>query len=86
MNTLQAPVAADRHRQAIIDALKLLKDNPYMRPLVKDEHLAAKGIRYISVRHYMLFYSINEAEKTINLIAFMYSGRNWQKILNTEPQ
>lgn len=81
---LQAPKAAESHIKAIEDALDLLKDNPYIRPLVKVKKLADKGIRFIMVKNYMLFYRIDEDAKVVKLEAFMYSRRNWQAILENE--
>jgi plasmid stabilization system protein ParE len=81
LDTFQSPQAAQSHRKALADAVNLLKGNPYIRPLVKDEKLAAKGLRFITVKNYMLFYRIDEENKTVKLEAFMYSHRNWQAIL-----
>jgi plasmid stabilization system protein ParE len=38
------------------------------------------------VKNYMMFYTINEDEKTVDVISFLYGRRDWKRILenNTE--
>jgi ribosomal protein L10 len=35
---------------------------------VPDEYLRAKGIKYIMIKNYIMFYAINENEKTVDVI------------------
>jgi toxin ParE1/3/4 len=81
---LQNPIAAKDLRNKVKETYKLLRENPYMRPLVKDEELAEKGYRFISVKNYLIFYVIDEPAQKVDLVAFMYARRNWQQILGTE--
>jgi hypothetical protein len=34
--------------------------------------------------HKLIFYAVQEEVKTVTLYAFMYSGRDWQNILEGE--
>jgi plasmid stabilization system protein ParE len=54
-----------------------------MYPLVRDEYLAAQGIRWTAVKKYMMFYRVNETEERITVIRFLYGRRNWKYILNS---
>ena len=50
--------------------------------------LSSFEIRSIKVNNYLLFFSIEEDEKEIkdiNIITFMYSKRDWIKILSEKP-
>jgi plasmid stabilization system protein ParE len=54
---------------------------------VPDEYLRTKGIKYIMVKNYMLYYAIDENEKKVDVIRFLYGRRDWKTILeihNTE--
>ena len=37
------------------------------------------------LNHYMAFYIIDEPEKTVHVIRFLYQKRNWIQILKREP-
>ena len=65
----------------LYDKLNHIKENPYSRPLVHDEFLASLGIRSIRVKNYLIFYNIEEDNKYINAISFMYNKRDWINIL-----
>jgi plasmid stabilization system protein ParE len=48
---------------------------------VPDEYLAEKGIKFVMIKNYMMFYTINEDEKTVIVIRFLYGRRDWKNIL-----
>ena len=58
-----------------------LENNPYIYPNVPDEYLAQKGLKFVIIRNYLLFFSINEENKIINVIRFLYGRRDWKNIL-----
>ena len=39
------------------------------------------GIRFVPVKNYLLFYIVREDEQKVYVLRFLYSKRNWQKIL-----
>jgi plasmid stabilization system protein ParE len=61
--------------------LNNIKENPKIRPLVQDKHLASLGYRLINVKIYMIFYIIGNDNKHIKVIRFLYKKRNWINIL-----
>jgi plasmid stabilization system protein ParE len=81
-HTLQAPVAAERLKGEIKKTYKIIKENPYIYPIVPNEYLALKGFRFTMVRNYMLFYIVEE--KQINILRFLYGHRDWMNILKDE--
>ena len=85
-DVLEAPMAAENHYTELKETYKKLKENPYRRPLVRNKFLAAKGIRFIMVKKYMLIYIINESDNTVLLYRFMYGRRDWINILTNEPE
>jgi len=75
---------AENHFEELKKKYEKLKENPYIRPLVKNKYLATKGIRFIKVKNYILIYKINEGNKTVLLYRFMYCRRDWINILTNE--
>ena len=80
-NHLEAPVAADNLIMEMLEKLNRIKENPNARPLVQDAYLASLGYRLINVNNYMIFYIIDDDDKHIKVIRFLYSKRNWITIL-----
>lgn len=54
---------------------------PTRYPLCHDEVLHMWGIRFVPVKNYLLFYIVREDEQKVYVLRFLYSKRNWQKIL-----
>ena len=82
---LEAPMAAENLMKELYEKLNHIKENPYSRPLVHDKLLASLGIRSIKVKNYLLFYSIEEEIKNLNIITFMYNKRDWVNIVKDIP-
>jgi len=82
---LQAPKAADTLIIEILEKLKRIKENPKIRPLVRDEYLSNLGYRLINVKNYMIFYIIDDDNKHIKVIRFLYCKRDWINILKETP-
>ena len=81
--SLEAPVDAEKLMNELYEKINYIKEKPYSRPLVYDEHLSSLGIRSIKVKNYLLFYYIEEDKnkKNLYLISFMYNKRDWINIL-----
>ena len=80
-NKLQAPKAADNLIIEILEKLKRIKENPKIRPLVRDEYLANLGYRLIKVKNYMIFYIIDDDDIHIKIVRFLYCKRDWINLL-----
>jgi toxin ParE1/3/4 len=83
-NTLNAPMAADKHLDELDKKCLKLEENPFIRPLVQNKFLASKGLRSIMVKNYRLIYKVDEENNTVYLYRFMYSRRDWVTILTNE--
>ena len=80
-DTLKAPKAANNLLDEIEKHEKFLEKNPKIYPLVSDEYLAEKGIRFVLIKYYMMFFIIAEGTKTVNVIRFLHGRRDWQTLL-----
>lgn len=80
-NILKSPTAAKNLLHDIQSKVKILETSPYCCQLVKDQYLSQKGIRFLVVKNYMVFYTIHEDEKTASVIRILYGRRDWKTIL-----
>lgn len=83
-DTLMNKNASNRLLDNIQNKMDLLSENPYMNPLVKDSFLASNGIRFQMVDKYMAFYIVDEEAKTVSVIRFLHSRRDWNYLLKNE--
>jgi toxin ParE1/3/4 len=80
-DVLKAPAAANNLLDEIEKYEKILEETPNLYPFVPDEYLAEKGIKFVMVKNYMLFFIVSEDEKTVNVVRFLYGRRDWKGIL-----
>ena len=79
--TLLDPQAAIRLIGRLKEAVNSLKTMPERHPLVADTYLALRGIRTLLVDNYCVFYAVNRAEHTVNIIRVIYTKRAWEKLI-----
>ena len=58
-----------------------LSVSPYSHSKVRDERLSMQGYRWLGVKNYVVFYTINEQEKSVAVERILYGRRNWAQIL-----
>jgi len=80
-NELKNPVAANNLLDDIEKHEKVLEKTPAIYPFVHDEHLAGKGLKYVIIKNFLLFYTIDKKSKIVNVIRFLYGRRDWKNIL-----
>jgi len=80
-NELKNLVAANNLLDDIEKHEKTLEDTPGIYPFVHDEYLAGKGLKYVIIKNFLLFFTIDEKNKTVNVIRFLYGRRDWKNIL-----
>ena len=78
---LSAPVAAFSMIEAAQKAIEGLSEMPHRYALVLDERLAAMGYRKIIVKNYIVFFSVDEKEKAVNVERILFGRRDWQNLL-----
>ena len=80
-NVLKAPMAANNLLDEIEKYEETLEKRPYIYPFVPDEYLARKKLKFVIIKNYIMFYTIDEEEKMVNVIRFLYGRRDWKNIL-----
>ena len=80
-DVLKAPIAANNLLDEIEKYEEILEDTPDIYPFVRDEYFAEKGLRFVMIKKYIIFYTINVDEKEVNVIRFLHSRRDWRNIL-----
>lgn len=73
---LYNPGAAQRLLDKISDMVSLLEESPLTFPLYHDDELAKQGLRYVVISNYLLFYKVDEREKAVIFLRFIFGDRN----------
>ncbi len=73
------PVAADNVASEIENSLLLLSENPMMGRIPRDEDIKAQKYRYIIVKNYLIFYTIED--KVILIHRIIHGARNYKILL-----
>ena len=84
-DTLEAPEAANKMIEELMEKIAYLKDTPKRRPLVQDKYLASLGIRSIKVKNYVIYYNVDDTNNKVNIFRYLYSKRDWMNILKEKP-
>ena len=74
------PIAAKNLLEEIETIFNGLSDYPYAFP-VWNKNNSEFEYHYITVKSYIVFYRINEAEKTVYISRLLYSKRNIDQII-----
>ncbi len=85
-HTLKNTVAANRLFALVETTAENIKSFPYRYPAIDDLLLAPYKIRYVPLNNYLLFYTVTEETKTIYIVRFLYSRRDWKHILQRTVQ
>ena len=64
--------------------IRTLADMPEGYPLANDEYLRNMGIRFISVKNHIIFYTVSTAKQKVYVVRVLYGKRNWIDILQSE--
>lgn len=78
---LSAPISAQNMLEHLEEAMATLSDMPERYALVSDERLAQLGYRKLSVKNYIVFFSIDEKNKIVNVERILYTRRDWLRII-----
>ncbi|MBO4637623.1 MAG: type II toxin-antitoxin system RelE/ParE family toxin [Clostridiales bacterium] len=82
---LMNPCAADALLDKFEKSVNSLSVMPEKHALASDPFLNSKGVRFIPIDNYILFYTINKSKRTVSVARFLYGKRNWAGILKDEP-
>ncbi|MBQ9531811.1 MAG: type II toxin-antitoxin system RelE/ParE family toxin [Eubacterium sp.] len=80
-NKLKNKIAAKNLLDETENMINSLSDMPERYSVVNDAVLAAQGIRMINITNYSAFYVVREESKSITVLRFLFSRRDWINIL-----
>jgi len=80
-SALEAPTTALKIIETIDEALAGLGTMPHSYQKVRDERLAAMGYRILVIKNYIAFFTVNEAEKVVDVERILYGRRDWKRII-----
>ncbi len=74
--TLLAPSAARKTADRIMETIRSLESMPERNPLYKEEPWRSQGVRFVPVRNYLVFYTVNNETDTVCVSRIMYGARD----------
>lgn len=78
---LNNPAAASHLAEEFVTVAEKLEQFPYAFPTYIPLRPLKKEYRKLPVQNYIMFYWVNEADKTVTIARVLYSRRNYTKIL-----
>lgn len=78
---LSAPISALNIIELLEEAMAGLSDMPQRCPLVADERLSQMGYRKLTIKNYVVFFSIDEKNKVVDVERILFGRRDWLRIL-----
>lgn len=78
---LTSPNTADKFLNGIEETMEQLAFMPEKFQLVRDDYLASKGYRYTSYKNYLIFYIINDNQRTVVIHRILHSSRQWEHLI-----
>lgn len=75
-DTLLVPDTAQKMTERLMQGARALEFMPERNPLYKEEPWHSRGVRFLPVKSYLIFYTINTAEDTVSIARIMYGGRD----------
>ena len=73
------PQYAKDQVERIMASVRKLEDMPMRFAVYKEEPWKSKGVRFVPVDNYLVFYLPNEDDKCISIVRIMYGGRDIKK-------
>ena len=81
---LREPATARNTQRRFKEMVASLKIMPKRFALVPDSCLAAAGFRMTSVGNYLVFYTLDEENKVVNISRVLNGRQNWTELLTHE--
>lgn len=79
-SVLNAPMTAQKQVKKIVIAIKKLEHMPLRHRLYQEEPWHSRGLRFLIVDNFLVFYVVAEQNNIVAIIRIMYGKRNidWQ--------
>lgn len=81
---LMSPISAASLTEKIEKEILSLETMPMRYPLYDAEPWHSRDVRYFSVASYLIFYSVNEIDRTVTVHRVIYGGRDIASDLEKE--
>lgn len=78
---LSVPLTALNLMELLEEAMGGLSDMPQRYPSVADERLAQMGYRKLLVKNYIVFFSVDEKNRVVDIERILYGRRDWLRFL-----
>ncbi len=75
-HTLLAPDTARSLTDRIMAEIRALEKFPERNPLYRDEPWHSQGVRFLPVKNYLVFYTVQNETETVSIARIMYGGRD----------
>lgn len=72
--SLLVPDTARNMSRQIMQSVRSLETMPERNPLYKEEPWHSQGVRFIPVKNYLLFYTVNNETHTVSIVRILYGG------------
>ncbi|MCD8088928.1 MAG: type II toxin-antitoxin system RelE/ParE family toxin [Oscillospiraceae bacterium] len=79
--TLANAAAAAAFLDAVEECYDELEAMPFLFEECRDPQLKALGYRRAVIKHYVMVYRVDEAEKTVYILRFFYGAREYEKLI-----
>ena len=83
--SLKNPQAADSVLAEAEAVLSSLGQMPKRYAVADDTLLSAWEIRYVQIKNYLAFYTVDDKTKIVHIIRFLYRKSDWRAILHHDP-
>ncbi len=80
-NILKSPQSAKDLYTAADEAFHSLSELPKRHSLIDENLLGLSNIRYILIKNYIAFYTVDDENHTVKIIRFLYNKREWSRLL-----
>ena len=83
-DVLHSEIAANNLVDRFYESIQKLVEFPQIYPLSNTDLLKPYGIRFLQIRNFTVFFNIEEETKSVFVLRFIYSRRNWKELLGDE--
>lgn len=63
------------------ESLSLLANTPFAFSAIKDRMFSSLGYRWLPLRSYVLFFTVNNEHKEVYVERILHGSRNWRQLL-----
>ena len=75
------PKSARRIYKAIKTQINMLSEMSQRFAVIAEEPYRSMGMRKASAENYLIFYLVNEKEKTVSIVRVLHNRREWTNLL-----